>query len=71
MLGDMRREILIKTGEISFALMEDTMMRIVESYRHRSHNVYVLSNGIFATIDEQGSHPRQSWSVMRFQQCKF
>ena len=32
-------------------------MRIIESYGIKDYNVYVLSNGIFATIDEQGSHP--------------
>ena len=32
-------------------------MRIIESYGITDYNVYVLSNGIFATIDEQGSHP--------------
>ena len=49
-------EILIKNGGEIFRV-EDTMMRIIESYGITDYNVYVLSNGIFATIDEQGSHP--------------
>ena len=49
-------EILIKNGGEIFRV-EDTMMRIIESYGIKDYNVYVLSNGIFATIDEQGSHP--------------
>lgn len=52
-------EILIKNGGEIFRV-EDTMMRIIESYGIKDYNVYVLSNGIFATIDEQGSHPLQS-----------
>lgn len=45
-------EILIKSGgEIS--RVETTMQHIIESYDIQNYNIYVLSNGIFATIESK------------------
>lgn len=51
-LAVMAGEILIKSGgEIS--RVETTMRHIIESYDIQNYNIYVLSNGIFATIESR------------------
>ena len=45
-------EILIKNGGEIYRV-EDTIMHIVEAYGITDYNVYVLSNGIFANIEEK------------------
>lgn len=54
-------EILIKNGGEIYRV-EDTIMHIVEAYGITDYNVYVLSNGIFANIEEKGNEP---YSVVR------
>lgn len=49
-------EILIKNGGEIYRV-EDTIMHIIEAYDITDYNVYVLSNGIFANIDEMGNEP--------------
>ena len=49
-------EILIKNGGEIYRV-EDTIMHIVEAYGITDYNVYVLSNGIFANIEEKGNEP--------------
>ena len=45
--------ILLKNGAEIFRVQE-TMTRILDAYGVTDHNVYVISNGIFASVDEQG-----------------
>lgn len=54
-------EILLKNGGEIYRV-EDTMIHIITAYGINDYNVYVLSNGIFATIDEKGRTP---YSVVR------
>lgn len=52
-------KILLENGaEIS--RVQGTIIRIIESFGISDYNVYVLSNGIFATVDEKGEHPSVS-----------
>lgn len=48
--------ILLENGAEIYRVQE-TIIRILESFGVQDHNVYVLSNGIFATVGETGSHP--------------
>lgn len=54
-------EILLKNGGEIYRV-EDTMIHIITAYGITDYNVYVLSNGIFATIDEKGEEP---YSIVR------
>ena len=52
---------LLKSGAESFRV-QDTMQRILDAFEVHNYNVYVISNGIFATINEnQPDH----YSVVR------
>lgn len=42
--------------------VQDTMERILDAFEIHDYNVYVISNGIFATINEKQPHP---YSVVR------
>ena len=55
-------EILIKNGGEIFRV-EDTMMRIIESYGIKDYNVYVLSNGILPPLMNRAATPTV-WSAM-------
>lgn len=48
--------ILLKNGAEIFRIQE-TMVRILQAYQVQDFNVYVISNGIFATVDEHGEAP--------------
>ena len=52
---------LLKSGAEIFRV-QDTMQRILDAFEVHNYNVYVISNGIFATINEnQPDH----YSVVR------
>ncbi len=46
-------EILLKNGAEIFRVQE-TMERIARAYRTENFHVYVISNGLFASVDEDG-----------------
>lgn len=46
-------ELLLKNGAEIFRVQE-TMIRILTHYGIKDYNVYVISNGIFATVNESG-----------------
>lgn len=52
-LAVMAGEVLLHNGGEIFRVQE-TMIRIAEAYHADSFHVYVISNGIFASVDEQG-----------------
>lgn len=47
---------LLKCGGEIYRV-EDTVSHILEAYGITDYNVYVVSNGIFATVEETGEHP--------------
>lgn len=49
-------EALLKYGGEIYRV-EDTVSHILEAYDITDYNVYVISNGIFATVEETGEHP--------------
>lgn len=48
-------EMLKNGGEVY--RVDDTVRRILTFYEFTSYNVFVISNGIFVTVDETGEHP--------------
>ena len=48
-------EMLKNGGEVY--RVEDTIKRILNFYGFKEHNVYIVSNGIFVTVDENGENP--------------
>ena len=48
-------QLLRNGGEV--ARVEDTVRRILQHYSYQNHNVYVISNGIFVTVDESFGTP--------------
>lgn len=49
-------ELLLRSGAEIFRVQQ-TMSRMLEHFGLTEHNVYVISNGIFATVEESGPAP--------------
>ena len=49
-------EILLQNGA-EITRVQETIRRILEAFGIRDHHIFVISNGIFATVDEDGAAP--------------